>query len=106
MIDQLADQLQRTIAQERVAISSFETQSLRAFAEQKSALLEKLSNAANKDELRRILPPILAEAQVNAMLLADAVDTMGSLFKISDSGIYDRSARRQKASATGRRAVA
>jgi hypothetical protein len=105
--EQIAARLQDALARERSAIVALDTPSLPAIEAEKAALLDDLKQRlSGPDEARRLLGPIFIEAEINALLLKQAVGTMASLLGITETGVYDRSARTSKSTASAKRRVA
>jgi hypothetical protein len=108
MIEEVASRLKETLAKERSAIVALDTPSLASLEAEKMALLDDLKRelSGSATEIQGVLAPIFVEAEINALLLRDAVSAMSSLLGITQSGVYDRAAKTSRATASARRRVA
>ncbi len=89
----LAARLDDTLKRERSAIVALDTAALAAFEQEKLTLLDELKRSldgpSTASDARRLLAPIFVEAEINALLLKEAVGTLSSLLGITETGVYD-----------------
>ena len=95
-IDRLLAQLDELLVAERAAIAHFDIPALEQTAERKRGLTRELADALRgaPAERRRGLVRLRAEAEANALLLAEVFTVLAATLGVRrDLGTYDRRAR-------------